>query len=307
MCRRSITCAVAALSLFLAACQPAAAPPPSVAGRALKVVATFSILGDLVRNVAGDRIELVTLVGPDGDTHAFEPSPSDSQTLAEADLIFENGLGFEAWMDSLYAASASTAQRVVVTRGVQPGKITVGDEAGETDPHAWQDVTYAMGMVSVIRDALAQQDPANSAAYQSNAQAYLKQLQDLDDYLKQQVETLPASRRKLVTNHDALGYFAKRYGFEVIGNVLGSLSTEAGEPSAADLARLSDEIRGAQVPAIFTENIENSKVIEQIAQEAGARVAPPLYTDALGPAGSAGETYLEMMRYNVDTIVAALK
>lgn len=312
MVRRKISLAACALlaALGLGACTPPAGGATTAApavDRSLKVVATFSILGDLARNVGGDRIALTVLVGPNSDVHSYEPAPADIRALADADVILENGLGFEAWLDNLYAAADSRAERVVVTREVTPAAMTVGDEVGETDPHAWQDVAYAIGMVGLIRDALAQRDPANAAVYASNAARYLQQLQDLDAYIRQQVESLPAGRRTLVTNHDALGYFARRYGFELIGSVLGSVSTEAGEPSAAELAELSDEIKGAQVPAIFTENVENSQVIEQVAQEAGAIVAPPLFTDALGSAGSAGETYLKMMRYNVDTIVGALR
>jgi ABC-type Zn uptake system ZnuABC Zn-binding protein ZnuA len=233
--------------------------------------------------------------------------PADGVALAHADLIFENGLGFEIWLDKLYTASGSQARRVVVTTGITPGQIAIGGEAGATDPHAWQDVTYTIKMVNTIRDTLAAQDPAHAAAYQANAAAYLQQLQDLDRYIQQQASLIPADHRKLVTNHDALGYFAKRYGFQVIGDVLGSISTEGSEPSAGEIARLTDEIKRAGVPAIFTENIENSAVIRQVAQEAGVTVAPPLYTDALGRPGTAGETYLKMMRYNIDTIVAALK
>jgi ABC-type Zn uptake system ZnuABC Zn-binding protein ZnuA len=295
------------LALLLAACAPLAGSGTRAPGARLNVVATFSILGDLVQAVAGDNVQLRTLVGPDGDTHTYEPIPADGVALAQANLIFENGLGFETWLNKLYTASGSQAKRVVVTSGVTPGKITIGDEAGSTDPHAWQDVTYTLGMVSIIRDSLAAQDPAHAAAYQANAAAYLKQLQDLDTYIQQQANSLPAGRRKLVTNHDALGYFAARYGFTVMGDVLGSVSTEASEPSAAEIARLIDEIKRAGVPAIFTENIENAAVIRQVAQEAGVTVAPPLYTDALGKPGTAGDSYLKMMRYNVDTIVAALK
>ena len=294
-------------SLLLAACGPLTTGGTPAAGSKLNVVATFSILGDLVHVVGGDNVQLHTLVGPDGDTHTYEPIPADGVALAQASLIFENGLGFEVWLNKLYTASGSAAKRVVVTTGVTPGKITIGGEAGSTDPHAWQDVTHVMSMVAIIRDSLAAQDPSHAAAYQANAAAYSKQLQDLDLYIQQQANTLPAGRRRLVTNHDALGYFAARYGFQVLGDVLGSVSTEASEPSAAEIARLIDEIKGAQVPAIFTENIENAAVIRQVAQEAGVTVAPPLYTDALGKPGTAGDTYLKMMRYNIDTIVAALK
>ena len=305
--RRSLTQPLLLLSLLLAACGAAPGNSTPAGGARLNVVATLSILGDLVHTVAGEDIQLHTLVGPDGDTHTYEPIPADGVALAQADLIFENGLGFETWLDKLYTASSSKARRVVVTTGVSAGKIAIGADAGRTDPHAWQDVTYATGMVNIIRDTLAAQDPAHAPAYQANAAAYLQQLKDLDSYIQQQAANLPAGRRKLVTNHDALGYFAKRYGFQVIGDVLGSVSTEASEPSAAEIARLIDEIKSAQVPAIFTENIENAAVINQVAQEAGVKVAPALYTDALGKPGTPGDSYLKMMRYNIDTIVAALK
>jgi zinc/manganese transport system substrate-binding protein len=291
------------LSAWLAACGPAATQAPAAK---LNVVATFSILGDLVKNVAGDRVDLHILVGPDADTHTFEPNPADGTALAEAQVIFENGLGFESWLDNLYASSGSKAKRVVVTQGITPGSITIGDEAGEIDPHAWQDVSYAMTMVTIIRDTLVAEDAANAETYKANADAYLKQLQELDDSIKQQVASLPAGRRKLVTNHDALGYFAKRYGFELVGNALGS-STEGSEPSAAEIVALIEEVKGAGVPTIFTENVENSKVIEQVAQEAGVVVGQPLYTDALGQPGTDGDSYLKMMRHNVEAIVAGLK
>jgi len=293
------------LSFILAAC---GGLPGGAAGSGQpNVVATFSVLGNMVQTVAGDNFKVHVLVGPDGDTHTYEPIAADGVALAQADLIFENGLGFETWLNKLYTASGSKAKRVVVTSGVTPGKIAIGSEAGATDPHAWQDVTYSMAMVAIIRDTLVAQDPAHAAAYQANAAAYLKQLQDLDTYIQQQSSSLPAGRRKLVTNHDSLGYFAKRYGFTVIGDALGAVSTEASEPSAAEIARLIDEVKTAGVPAIFTENIENAAVINQVALEAGVKVAPPLYTDALGQPGTPGETYLKMMRYNIDTIVTALK
>src|SRR5262249_14851785 len=152
------------------------------------------------------------------------------------------------------------AKRVVVTTGVTTGTISIGAAAGQTDPHAWQDVMQTMGMVAIIRDTLAAQDPAHAATYQARAAAYIQQLQDLDSYIQQQAASLPAAPRKLVTNHDALGYFARRYGYTLVGDVLGSVSTEATEPSAAEIAKLIEEIKSAGVSAIFTENIENEAV-----------------------------------------------
>lgn len=290
------------LTVLLAACQPTPTVPPAPAANSrLKVVATYSILGDLVQNVAGDRVELFVLVGADGDTHTYEPTPGDSRTLAEADLVFENGLEFESWIDDLYTSSGSKAIRVAASDGIEPLA------GGDFDPHIWHSVTNAIQMVTNIRAALASADAANAAAYQANADAFIARLEELNQYITTQVDGLPAERHKLITNHDALGYFANAYGFTIVGDALGSVSTEAAEPSAAQIAAVADAIRREGVPAIFTENIEGSQVIEQIAREAGVKVAPALYTDALGPAGSEGATYLTMMRYNVDVIVSALR
>lgn len=317
----------------------------------LKVVATFSILGDIVANIGGDAIELEVMVGPDGDAHTFEPSPSDIAKLTDADVIVENGVEFETWLDDVYEASDSEAIRVVATDGLALLEIGEGDdhegeehegegspeahhdedeehadgasleadhdeegeehegeehEHGEQDPHVWQSVQNVIGEVAVIRDALVAADPDAAATYQANADAYLAQLTELDAFITAEVAALPAESRKLVTSHDALGYFADAYGFEIVGTALGSLSTETADPSGGELAALVEQIRAAGVPAIFAENVANIGLMEQIAEDAGVVLAPGLYTDALGPAGSDGETYVEMMRYNATTIVTAL-
>lgn len=282
----------------------------------LELVATFSILGDWVENVAGDAANLTVLVGPDSDSHVYEPTPRDSVALSNADLVFENGLAFETWLDDLYAASGSQATRVVVTEGFEP--IAVGEEReygdegehehehGEFDPHVWHDVAGAVRAVETIRGALVEADPENAATYRANAEVYLEELDALDAFIREEVAQLPETRRKLVTSHDTFGYFARAYDFEVVGAVLPSISTEASDPAAGELAALVDTVRAAEVPAIFTENISNPRLAERAAQEAGVALAPPLYTDALGVPGSAGETYLQMVRHNVTTIVAAL-
>jgi zinc/manganese transport system substrate-binding protein len=285
----------------------------------LKVVATHSILGDMVRNVAGDAVDLTVLVGPDGDTHTFEPVPADTITVSGSSLLFENGLGFETWLDDLYAASGSKAQRVVVTSRIVPlgfaGEGVVANEEPitsptpdqELDPHFWQDVANSESAVEVIRDALVTADPANATVYQDNATAYLQQLQQLDDEIVAKTDSLPADRRKLVTNHDAFGYFAFRYGYTLEGAALQSFSTEAADPSAQQFAALVTAIRDTGVPAIFPESIENADLIDRIAQEAGVKVGAPLYSDALGQPGSDGDTYIKMMQHNIDAIVSALQ
>lgn len=293
-------------------CGPA---PPAESGRP-RVVTTFSVLGDFVREVGGDRAERVTLVGSDGDAHTYQPTPQDVAAVGRAAVVFENGAGFEAgWFDKVYAASGSKASRVVAVDGlklVEGNHHPFGEEAEsghtqEVDPHVWHEVTNAAHMVGKVRDGLAAADPANAAFYRANADAYLARLRDLDAWVVTAVATLPPDRRKLVTSHDTFGYFARRYGFTVAGTVLPSFSTEAADPSAAAFAGLAEKVRREKVPVVFCEASGNPKLVDRLAAAAGVRLAPPLYTDALGPAGSPGATYEGMMRHNVTTIVDALK
>jgi ABC-type Zn uptake system ZnuABC Zn-binding protein ZnuA len=279
-----------------------------------KVVATHSVLGDWVRRVAGDDADVRVLVGPGQDAHTFQPTPDDAAALAGATLVFENGLGFEGWLDKAVAAGGGKAERVVVADGITPRTAECcrdhGDgEAGreETDPHIWHDVVHARHAVGRIRDALVRLDPARAEGYRSRAEAYLAELGELDAWVRGRVEALPKERRKLFTSHDTFGYFADRYGFEVAGDAFGSLSTEVGDPSAADIARLIKAIRASGVPAVFAENVSNPKLMERVAAEAGVRLAPTLYTDALGEPGSPGETYVGMVRHNVTVLTEALR
>jgi ABC-type Zn uptake system ZnuABC Zn-binding protein ZnuA len=301
--------AMAFALLVLAGCSNQARRPGK-----LRVVVTYSVLGDLVKNVAADCAEIVVLVGPDGDAHTFEPTPKDGIGLADADLVFENGIGFEPWLDKLHAASNSKARRVVVTQGLEilEGECNHNDKVGEKhehedDPHVWHEVENSIHMVGIIRDKLAEVDPVNSEKYKTNSTKYLKRLEALDLWVLAQVEILPKDRRKLVTSHDTFGYFANRYGFQVLGTLLSSFSTEASDPSPVTFAKLVDSIKAAKVPAIFAENTQNPKVMERLAREAGVKLAPPLFTDALGKPGTPGDTYENMIRSNVTTIVDALK
>jgi zinc/manganese transport system substrate-binding protein len=271
----------------------------------VKVIATISIIGDVVKNVAGSTVDLVTLVGPDGDAHEYEPIPADSVNIAHADIIFENGLYLEHWLDKLYAASGSKAKRVVVSQGVNPRIFE--DNPQETDPHAWQDVSNVILYTKNVRDALEAIDPANKALYEANANGYIQQLQALDAWVREQVATIPVDKRKLVTNHDALGYFARAYGFKIIGAVIPSATTEAADPSAQQTVQLLGIIKANGVHAIFSENMANPKLAQTLSQEAGVQVGPELYTDALGPVGSDGETYLKMIKYNVGVFQKYLK
>ena len=282
----------------------AAADDPT--GGKIPVIATYSILGDWVGRVGGEHVRLTTLVGPGGDAHTYEPTPQDSAAVADAALLFENGLGFEVWLDRLFEASGSQATRVVVTQKI-PGR-TFSDDHGhsETDPHVWHDPQFAIEMVQAVSAALIKADPAHADDYQKNTDAYVSELQELNTWIQGQVAALPDSRRKLVTTHDTFGYFAERYGFQV-SSVMGTVSSEVADPSAAQIAAIIETIRREQVPAIFAENILNPQLTEQVAREAGVRVVPTLFTDALGEKGSGGESYLQMMRSNVTKIVESLK
>jgi ABC-type Zn uptake system ZnuABC Zn-binding protein ZnuA len=273
-------------------------------GSGLPAVATYSILADIVQQVGGDRISLTRLVGPDGDAHMYEPTPGDTRSLNAAAVVFENGLGFEPWLDRLYASSGSRARRVVVSEGIQPLTRETGGRT-ETDPHIWHDVALASQMTMAVRDGLTQADPANAEIYAANAGAYLAQLQELDAWVIEQVGAIPAGQRVLVTSHDTFGYFARRYGFQILGSVLPT-TTDA-QPSAAQMAALAREIRAVGVPAVFPENVATARLLERVASEARVGVAPLLYSDALGGPETAGSTYVRMVQYNVATIVSALR
>lgn len=288
------------IGLMLAACGGAS----GLGGHKLKVVATFSVLGDLAATVGGDQIQLTTLAGPGVDSHTFLPTAADTAAVADADIVFENGLQFEPWLDALYTSSGSKAARGVVSKGVTPLTVVENGQT-VTDPHIWHDVTYAVQAVRAIRDELVSADAKNAAAYKSNAGVFIARLQELDTWVYVQVNKLPEDRRKLVTTHDSFGYLAKRYGFQIIGTVLPT-STEGASPSARQVAALVEAVKAAGVPAIFGENVTNNSLLQQVADEAGVKAVTTLYTDALGPAGSEGETYEKMMRFNVLAIVAAL-
>jgi ABC-type Zn uptake system ZnuABC Zn-binding protein ZnuA len=299
--------ALVSLPLSARAQTPAAAP--------LKVVATFSVLGDLTQAVGGENIQLTTLIGPGVDAHTYDPSPADLAMLEQADVIVENGLGFEPWLDNFLDSTNFQGERIVASDGITPRHAdeTAHDEEAQDeehahgdDPHVWHSVPNAIVMVEKIRDGLKAADPDRATAYDANAAAKIADLQELDAWVREQVATLPEERRKLVTSHDTFGYFADTYGFQIIGTALGSLSTEAGDPSVRQIAQLVAQIRESGVPAIFAENVANPDLMDAIAAEAGVTLAPPLYSDALGAPGTPGDTYDGMMRSNVETIVQAL-
>lgn len=264
----------------------------------INAVATTSIIGDLVQNVGGTRVNVYTILGPGVDSHTYSPTPRDAQAVASSQILFENGLGLEGWLEKLLQNAGGSRATVITSNGLTP--INGGD------PHMWFDVQRTIRYVENIRDGLKQVDAAGAGAYDSNAAAYIAQLKQLDAELVTQFATIPPERRKLVTNHDTFGYLATRYGFVIVGNVFQSISTDQ-EPSAQQIATLVKQIKAQNVPAIFTENIVNPRLAEQVGAEAGVKVVSALYTDALGAPGSPGDTYLKLMRYDAQQIVGALK
>jgi zinc/manganese transport system substrate-binding protein len=291
---RRIVLAAAALLLSVSAA-PAQEKP--------KVVATFSILADFVKQVGGDRLEVQALVGPNGDAHVYQPTPEDAKTLAGAKVIVTNGFGFEGWMERLIKASGTKAPTVVATKGVKPRKTDDDHGHGDVDPHAWQSVPNAKIYVANLRDALAAADPAGKAAYEGNAVAYLAKLDALDAEVRAMVAKIPADRRKIITTHDAFGYFASAYGVAFIAPQ--GVSTES-EVSARDVAKIITQIRKQKIPAVFLENISDDRLLKRIGQESGARIGGTLYSDALTDEKGPAPTYIDMIRHNVKQLSAAL-
>lgn len=268
----------------------------------LDVVTSFSILADLVQHVGGDRIELTNLVDADADAHVYDPSPDDAKALLRADLIVANGLGFEPWLERLLASSEPAGKRINASAGVVPLML---EEEGQQvpDPHAWQSLTNAEIYVRNITKALVQLDPDHRDGYEARRDDYLARLHALLKQADAQIASLPASQRKVVTSHDAFGYLGQAWQLAFIAPQ--GLSTHD-EPSAANVAALIRQLRREGVRAVFVENIRDPRLIEQIAEEAGATVGGTLYSDALASEGPAS-TYLGMFEHNLDTLMAALK
>ena len=271
---------------------------PARAQDRLNVVASFSIIGDFVRNVGGERVSVTTLVGPDGDAHVYTPTPADAKKIADAKLVIVNGLGFEGWLSRLVQSSGRKPTIVTATSGIAPRKL-----GSEADPHAWQSAANAKVYVANIRDALAAADPAGAEAYRTNAQSYLEKLDVLDRDIRTAVAQIPPDRRKVISTHDAFGYLAAAYGIEFVAPL--GVSTES-EASARDIARIITQIRTQKIPAVFLENISDSRLIRRISAETGARVGGTLYSDSLTGEKGDAPTYIDMVRHNIKALTSAL-
>ena len=289
------------LSLFLSACGNV----PATSDAGLKVVASTTILGDVVSQVGGDLIDLKILYPIGADPHTFDPRPQDIAAISEAQVVFICGLGLEESIENALASN-TTIPAVQVSNGIDVRALDIAtDEHGSFDPHTWTDPNNVIIWTQNIATALSQTDPANATTYQSNADAYIASLLDLDAWIRPEVAKIPPERRKLVTDHRAFGYFADEYGFEQIGALVGSFSTNA-SPSAQEIAALEDMIRAQDVPAIFVGKTANSTLAEQVSQDTGTKIVP-IYTGSLTAPGGEADSYLAFMHYNVKAIVEALK
>lgn len=286
-----------------AACAPSAQTGNSVAAPRILAMETF--LGDMAQNVAGDRLKVETLLPPTVDPHEFQPTPQDAIKIAQSQVLIANGLGYETWLTKTLEDSGGGRLVLVATKGLTPNPDPSGEHP-DGDPHMWMFPLNTIHYVENIRDGLIQADPAGKSIYSANADAYIAKLKDLDGWVKSQVAQLPAGKRFLVTNHDALGYFAQAYGFKVIGAVIPSVTTEA-SPSAQQMAGLIDIIKQSGAPAIFLDVGENQNLANQIASESGAKVVTDLYVESTSAADGPAPTYIDMIKHDVSVIAVALK
>lgn len=288
---------------------------PTAWAEPLRVVASFSILGDMVKNVGGEDVVVTTLVGADGDAHVYEPTPTDAKAVSNAQLLVVNGLHFEGWMDRLVQSAGYRGAIVVASQGVTPRRMEQEHEDaqhgaqhekhehGALDPHAWQDMANGLIYVDNLIAALVKADPSHAEAYRQRGAAYRAQLQDTDRWVRAQIASVPESKRRVITSHDAFGYFGAAYGVEFLAPV--GWNTE-NEPSAQDVARLIRQIKQEKTRALFVENMSDPRLIKHIAKEAGGVVGATLYSDALAPAGQPGDSYIGMFRHNVPALTAAM-
>lgn len=299
-----------AIVLAVGACggneRPSAGSGGTGAGRQLKVVATTTQLGDFVRNVGGDGIQLTQILQPNSDPHEYEPRPNDVESTAGADIVFESGDNLDRWMGKLIQESGGKPTVVDLGAAVPvklPGE-SEGPEASQYDPHWWHDPANSVAAVEKIRDTLAGAEPARAEAFRANATAYLGKLQALQQGITKCLDPIPPSARQLVTSHDAFNYFAKRFDITVVGAVIPSQTTQA-QPSSKELVELTKLVRDKHVAAVFPEESLNPALAKRIAEETGARADLVLYGDTLGPAGSSGDTYLKMEQANADAMATA--
>ncbi len=290
----------ALLPLLLA---PLAAPTLARAASPLRVVASFSILADMTATIGGDAISIATLVPVDGDAHVWQPRPADLKTLHAADMLVENGLGLEGWIGRMAQAAEFRGARVTASRAVKPRTMTE-DGRRITDPHAWQDPRNGVLYTQAIADGLVRAAPAQAEAIRARASAYAAEIAATDSWIAEQFAPIPPAKRRIITSHDAFGYYAARYGITMQG--VQGISTE-GEPSARDIAKLIAQIKATGIRAVFVENMTDPRIATTVAREAGAVVGGQVFSDALSPPDGPAGTYLKMLRHNTTLFVGAMK
>jgi zinc/manganese transport system substrate-binding protein len=286
------------------ACSPSAnTETPANSGP--KVLATETFLGDITQNVAGERLKIETLLPVTVDPHEFQPVPQDVIKISQSQVLIINGVGYESWLTNELENSGGQRLVIVASEGLTPNPDPSGEHI-DGDPHMWMNPLNVVHYVENIRDGLIQADPQGKDAYSANADAYIASLKDLDGWVRNEVSQLPTTKRLLVTNHDALGYFAQAYGFTVVGAVIPSVTDEA-STSAKEMADLIDTIKSSGVPAIFLDISENPELAQQVATESGAKVVTDLYVETLSAPDGPAPTYIEMIKHDVTVIVDALK
>jgi zinc/manganese transport system substrate-binding protein len=288
------------VSLFVAPVGTVQAADP------IKVAASFSVLGDMVKQIGGDRVDVSTFVGPNGDAHVYEPTPGDAKTLAASAVLVVNGLGLEGWMGRLQKSSSFKGKLITATQGIKTRQMEE-EEHGKTrkitDPHAWQSLANGRVYVANIRDGLIAADPAGKDVYEANAKKFLADIDTVEQQTKDSIAKLPSARRKIITTHDAFGYFGATYGLEFIAPE--GVSTES-EASAKDVAKIIRQIKAEKIPAVFLENVTDRRLLDQIAKETGAKIGGTLYSDALSEPNGPAATYLDMFRNNIQALTTAL-
>ena len=308
---KSFICLLLTGSFLLAGCAPQAPDEPAADSGRLRVLVVETFLADITQNIAGERLQIETLIPIGMDPHAFVATPQDVAKISDSQVLVVNGAGFEEWLDEVLANAGG--ERLVIeaaagltSRTAPESAGSGGDQHNEGDPHFWLDPLSVIRYAENIRDGLSQADPAGQAIYAQNAAAYITQLTELDNWIKTELEAIPPAQRLIVTNHESFGYFADRYGFQIVGTIIPSVSTGA-TPSAQQMAQLINDIRASGVSAIFIETGANPELADQIAAETGVQVVTDLYSHSISEPGGKAPTYIAMMKYNVTTILEALK
>lgn len=267
----------------------------------INVVSSASIFNDMVKQIAGDKVNALSIVPIGGDPHIYEPTPSDAKDIQDAQLILVNGMTFEGWIDEVIENSGTKGKRILITEGVQA--IESEQYKNSSDPHAWMDASNGLIYIKNIKEALVEADPVNADFYTTNYKLYSEKLLKLDGYIREEIKKIPVAKRVLITSHDAFSYYAKRYGIK--NNAIMGISTEA-EAQTSDIMRVAKSIKESGVPAIFIESTINPKMINQIAKDNDVIIGGELFADSTGDEDSHAPTYYDMLKYNTDTIVKAL-